>query len=198
MCDIVFVMDESLSMNKNRNYYLQALNCIVDIQKQKNPFTKFTFLKFNTRIEFLCQDILIKDVPIITSEHYTPSGVTALYDAVGISIKYKMQNPAKKVLFIILTDGEDNSSQKFTRYQLFERIGHLAENGWGFIYIGANQNAKITGRELGIDTCVTYSESRTSIGKVVDVCSVAIDNYNGVAQKVMPDDVSDLFGKMKI
>ena len=56
-----------------------------------------------------------------------------------------------KVLFVILTDGEENTSKRFTNAHVKQRIQHQIDvYKWTFIFLGANQDAFATGKEMGI------------------------------------------------
>ena len=57
----------------------------------------------------------------------------------------------EKVLFVIITDGEENSSRKYSTAQIKERIEHQKEKyGWEFVFFGANMDAVMEASKLGI------------------------------------------------
>ena len=57
----------------------------------------------------------------------------------------------EKVLFVIITDGEENSSRKYSTAQIKERIEHQKEKyGWEFVFFGANMDAVMEAGKLGI------------------------------------------------
>ena len=57
----------------------------------------------------------------------------------------------EKVLFVIITDGEENSSRKYSTGQIKERIEHQKEkHGWKFAFFGANMDAVMEASKLGI------------------------------------------------
>ena len=79
-------------------------------------------------------------------------GGTALLDAIGCTMekicavqKQTVEDyRAEKVLFVIITDGEENSSRKYSVAQIKERIEHQKEkHGWEFVFFGANMDAVI-------------------------------------------------------
>ena len=63
----------------------------------------------------------IKEVKDMTTAEYMPTGMTAMLDAVGMTINHVGQKLAalpeeerpEKVLFTVVTDGKDNSSKEF-------------------------------------------------------------------------------------
>jgi len=50
MTDIVFLLDESLSMIEYSKSYIDGINNLINTQKQFNPNSKFSLIKFNNEI----------------------------------------------------------------------------------------------------------------------------------------------------
>lgn len=200
MADIIFILDESSSMYPYSSYYIEGINSLLYTQKIQNPSSRFTMIKFNTNVNVLCNDVKIDTLPEFTGEHYKPSGLTALYDAIGTGMILGHTNKVKNVIMFILTDGEDNYSSNFTHEQIKERVKYLSSIGWSFVYIAANQDAQDVGEKLGIDTCLTYNQTKKSIEQVVDSCNIAIGHImhrwtgieNQYSQQEMPTDVREL------
>ncbi len=53
-------------------------------------------------------------------------------------------------LVVIMTDGGENASHRWSQRELFERIGSLRERGWTFVFLGANQDSYLAGAQLDI------------------------------------------------
>lgn len=209
MLDIIFILDESFSMRKYINSYIQGINEFINTQKQINPDTNFTLIKFNSTINVLCVNSKIHTLPVFTHEHYNPMGSTALYDAIGYGINLKYSNHVQNVMMIIITDGNDNSSSKFTINNIADNIKYLKQQGWEFLYVAANQNAQNAGNKLGIETCLSYNETSNSISQISKVCNIAVGHAlkkwtgksNQYTNQEIPTDVKDLmdgFNDIKI
>ncbi len=66
---------------------------------------------------------------------------------------------AENVMFVIITDGEENSSRRFSSDRVKAMIGHEKEKyGWEFVFLGANIDAVETAGKFGIsaDRAVDY------------------------------------------
>lgn len=66
----------------------------------------------------------------------------------------------ERVIFVIITDGEENSSREFTAAKIKEMIEHQTkEYNWQFVFMGANQDAVQAGGNIGItkDSSLTYA-----------------------------------------
>ena len=90
----------------------------------------------------------------LTVKTYNPNGMTALYDAVGQSIrqvKKLKENRQYKVYFVILTDGHENSSTSYTYEEVRRSIERLENRGkWQFSYLGSTLDAVEIARSLNI------------------------------------------------
>lgn len=208
MLDIVLIIDESLSMENYSEYYIEVVNRLVYEQQMMNPMSNLTFIKFSTIVNTLCIDSKMYTLPTFTSVHYQPEGVTALYDAIGHGIDIKYKNSSldnSNVIMIIMTDGNDNNSHKFTLETISERIKFLKGKGWEFLYIATNQNAEYEGKKMNIDNCLSYNETEKSISKVADACNIAIGHamykWFGITNKYtkeeMPTDIRDLMDDLE-
>ena len=119
---------------------------------------------------------------------YVPGGMTALYDAqmVGINHLYEriqgMEEAVRpsKIIFVTITDGEENDSRNYTSAQVRTRINHLKENeDWQFAYIGANQDSFHSAEQLGVNAggTLNYSATDEGISFAMESCSRAISSY---------------------
>jgi hypothetical protein len=203
MLDIVLILDESTSMRDHSEYYIQGVNKLITSQKMMNPMATLTLIKFSTDVNTLCVDSQMYTLPTFTNVHYQPEGATSLYDAIGhgIDLKYiKSPIDPQNVIMIIMTDGEDNNSHKYTFETIAERITFLKGKGWEFMFIATNQNVTQIGTRMNIDTCLAYNSTPKSISQVADACSIAIGHaihkWSGVPNKyteqAIPTDVRDL------
>jgi len=93
------------------------------------------------------------------SYELVPRGGTALFDAVGreiqktktdIEILPKGLRP-EKVIFVIVTDGDENSSRQYDLQKTKALIETQQGAGWTFQFIGADQSAW-QGAALGVNT----------------------------------------------
>lgn len=157
--DIAIVLDESGSMQSTKSDAIGGFNQFLDDQKKLPGFATLTFVKFNTSYAFVHNGLPIINIPSLTAEEYWPAGGTALVDAIcrtieGMGKRLEAMDEDKrpsKVIVVIITDGEENSSTKFTRHQMNEMIKHQEEvYKWQFVFIGSNQDAIATAASYGI------------------------------------------------
>ena len=78
------------------------------------------------------------------------------------------------VIFVILTDGQENKSVEFTKVKINEMIKHQTEvYNWDFVFIGANQDAIATGASFGIKSGNSLSYAANNIGTKVVFDSIS-------------------------
>lgn len=156
LTDLTVVLDRSGSMAVCQAEAEGGLNAFVGRQKEHEGECLFSLVQFDTNYEFIHQAKPIKEVGHID---LVPRGSTALLDAVGraivetgerLKVMDESQRPAL-VVFVILTDGLENSSREFSRAKIKEMIEHqTAVYKWQFTYLGANQDAFAEAGQLGI------------------------------------------------
>lgn len=125
-------------------------------QKAKPGEALLTLVQFDTEYEFIHKGVGIATAPTFK---LVPRGSTALLDAVGRAINEtgarlaameESQRPGL-VIFVIVTDGQENSSREFTRAKIREMIEHQqSAYNWQFTFLAANQDAFAEGASLGI------------------------------------------------
>lgn len=156
LTDITVVMDRSGSMADTKGDAEKGLNFFVSEQKKQPGDARFTLVQFDTEYEFVHRAIPILEVPPLT---LMPRGSTALLDAVGRAItetgeRLKAVPETERpglVVFVIVTDGQENASREFTRVQIKSMVEHQqAAYQWQFMFLGANQDAFAEAGSLGI------------------------------------------------
>src|SRR5690606_28436935 len=99
----------------------------------------------------------------ITENEYTPNGGTALCDAIGHTITKLCEttdpsNEYNSYLVIVISDGEELNSVKWTQQQVAEKIKQLeSTNRWTFTYIGSTRDIAKMSQSLGLNSRNTLS-----------------------------------------
>jgi hypothetical protein len=144
----VFLLDRSGSMQSCVDDTIGGFNAFVESQKSFGGTMTLCF--FDHEFDIVYDKVPIDQVVPLTKETYTPRGGTALHDAMGQVLKMNLSDDA---MVIILTGGEENSSNKYTAAHVKDL---LDTKPWNFVYLGANQDAVLTARGLGINTSMDY------------------------------------------
>lgn len=173
--DIVFLLDRSGSMGGIETDTIGGYNSYINEQKKNNA--KVTTILFDDRYEMLTKREDIKNVKELTNKEYYVRGCTALLDAIGTTINFIDKEKAKKVMFVITTDGMENASKEYNRAKIKEMIqGH---KDWEFIYIGADIDSYSEGQSIGIDTrnISNYKKDAKGVSMLYSAINSATNNY---------------------
>ena len=137
---IAILLDESGSMGVRRDDTIGGYNTFIEDQRElKEQDTRLYLIKFNTRVRVVEEGIPIDLATKLSNETYKPNGGTALYDAVreGICLVEKDKTSQHRVVFVIMTDGEENSSRSTSKEWVRDMIQSRERQGdWTFVYIG--------------------------------------------------------------
>ena len=170
--NLILVLDKSGSMYGLESDTIGGYNGMIEKEKTLEIPVYVTTVLFDNTIQTIHDQADIKALPALTQKEYMAGGSTALYDAVGQTILKAEQYPAiaarkkgAKVLFVIITDGEENSSKEFSQEALKKLISAKREEGWEFIYLGANVEAGKEASAIGIDekNAVKYKNTKKGV-----------------------------------
>lgn len=159
LTEMVFIIDKSGSMEGLEKDTIGGFNSMLKEQQAVEGEAVITTVLFDNRYELLYDRIDIRAVSPLTEKNYTVGGNTALLDALGKTIckirdvqEHTAENyRAEKVLFIIITDGEENASHEYSAERIKTRIEYQKQKyGWEFIFFGANMDAVMEAGKLGI------------------------------------------------
>jgi uncharacterized protein YegL len=197
LTELVFILDKSGSMSGLESDTIGGYNSMLEKQQALEGDCHITTVLFDNDYELLHDRIDIKAVSPITEREYCVGGSTALLDAIGKTI-HKIGNAqkytadefrAEKVIFVIITDGEENSSREYSAH----RVKHMIERqtnryGWEFIYLGANIDAVKTAGRYGIAAgrAQNFHADGDGVGLNFRVMSEAVATYRGCAAAEAP------------
>jgi len=182
LLNVSFLLDKTGSMGSVAKATISGFNEYVASLKSRADEIRFTLALFNSDgTDTLCKGVPLVDVKPLDSKTYDPVGATPLYDAVAATIHATEQALAGKkenVLFIIMTDGEENSSEEFTREQVRALIQQKEADGWTFAFLGANQDSWGVGEGIGVavaDSAMDYDAAKPK--QAFAAASMATSDY---------------------
>jgi uncharacterized protein YegL len=153
LLDYTFVLDASGSMQSDIDEVREELNAQVaqlqrDFESTGRP-CRITIAKFDTQYTILRDQVAVEHMEPITDREYFAGGMTALYDAIGLSVKradarmeYKIRRGEGEALVVVFTDGGENSSSEFDAHQISQLLRDYQEReGWEIALVGTDIGA---------------------------------------------------------
>lgn len=157
MTEIVFILDRSGSMQGLEADTIGGFNGLIEKQRHEPGEALVTTVLFDDRRDTIYDRVPIAQIEPLTNKQYYARGCTALLDAVGSAIcsieraQRHTDGPAPaKTLVAITTDGLENASKEFTLAEVRRLIERKEEEGWEFLFLGANIDAIATAATMGI------------------------------------------------
>lgn len=170
---IYYILDKSGSMKSRVDKVISGMNEFIEDQKKVGD-CRVNLYSFNSKIETIFEDKNISEVEFLTPERYDPNGPTALLDAMGYVLQ-KIPLDQKSIL-IILTDGEENSSYKYTSVSILEMI-ESRKNNLEIVYMGSNQDAILNGARIGVNCRSSLVYNDLNLPEAMRCTSAAVKRY---------------------
>ncbi|MDY3248818.1 MAG: vWA domain-containing protein [Candidatus Choladocola sp.] len=171
LTELVFILDRSGSMSGMEKDTIGGFNSLISKQKKEEGKAFISVVLFDDRQEVLYDRVDLEKIEMMNENQYYVRGCTALLDAIGGAVhhignvhKYaREEDRPEKTIFIITTDGMENSSRRYT----YEKVKAMVERqkdryGWEFLFLGANIDAIAAAGRFGIqaDRAVNYECDR--------------------------------------
>jgi uncharacterized protein YegL len=146
------ILDKSGSMSTKVQDVIGGFNLYLDeLAKEPAVDYGFSLTLFDTVVEVKYKAVPLAKVAKLDDTTYRPSGNTALLDAVGNTVQTVSTDGFDKIVTVIMTDGEENSSREWTLQAINELIRSKEKAGnWTFVFLGANLDAFAQGASLGV------------------------------------------------
>ena len=196
--ELVFILDRSGSMSGLEKDTIGGFNSLIQKQRKEKGKCYVSCVLFDDVQEVIYDRVPLNEVKKMTQEQYYARGCTALLDAMGGAIhhignvhKYSKEEIGK-TLFIIITDGLENSSKRYTYVTIKQMVERQKEKyGWEFIFIGANMDVIQEANKFGIDQAVRYAcdEEGTALNySVLSENIIKMRTTVGNAKESLPAD----------
>lgn len=190
LCELVVILDESGSMDNVKDDTIGGFNTFLETHQKLPGNANLTLVKFDTRYNIVHNGVDVRSVKPLDKTTYVPGSMTALLDAVGKAIdevgkRYDASSEEEKpgkVIFLIITDGQENSSVEYKLEKIKEKtIKRQNENEWEFIFMGADQDAWAQAGGMGYNNAVNYHIG--DIGRTMKAAAVYSKNSRTYSEK---------------
>jgi len=193
---IAVLLDRSGSMGDIKDDAIGGFNCFLKEQKAAGANATLTLVQFDTEsTDVVHESMPILEVPDLNHQTFQPRGGTPLLDALGQTIDSTGRalaaipeaNRPNKVVFVVITDGQENSSHQHTKVSVKEKIDHQSSQyNWQFVFLGANQDAFDEAGAVGIamGNAANFAPARMQVAFAATAANVASYRRSGNAAKL--------------
>jgi len=199
--DIILVLDRSGSMDAVRADTIGGVNRFIEEQQKVPGEARWSLFQFDTEYDRLADAVEMQEAKPLDEKTFVPRGNTCLYGAIGRAIGdtgerlkgMREEERPGRVVFVIVTDGQENSSHlhEWSRRHTAESIKADIERQsgvykWHFVYIGANQDAIMEAGNIGIGAgnALNYSANKVGTERLYGAMSA---NLTELRCGLMPD-----------
>ena len=187
LTELVFILDRSGSMSGLESDTIGGYNSFLEKQKEEDGSCLVSTVLFNQHSKVIHDRVDLVKIEKMERKDYLASGTTALIDAMGDAIhhiknvhKYiRKEDVPANTIFIIITDGLENASHKYSSDDVKKMVEQQKEKGWEFLFLGANIDAVETARTYGIaeDRTSDYLCDEVGIEKNFDALSKSVKSF---------------------
>ena len=187
LTELVFILDRSGSMSGLESDTIGGYNSFLEKQKEEDGSCLVSTVLFNQHSKVIHDRVDLVKIEKMERKDYLASGTTALIDAMGDAIhhiknvhKYiRKEDVPANTIFVIITDGLENASHKYSPDDVKKMVEQQKEKGWEFLFLGANIDAVETARTYGIaeDRTSDYLCDEVGIEKNFDALSKSVKSF---------------------
>jgi hypothetical protein len=195
--DITVLLDRSGSMSWTKAAMESGFNEFLTKQRAVKGSCNISMHSFDEYgVEDQYVEKAIADAPPLQLK---PRGMTPLNDAIMTTIdkmEGRLKGKKKRVVFVIITDGLENASTKYTSVDVSNKITEKKKAGWVVIYIGSNQDAIQVGASIGLKkgSALTYKASSVGTQSAMNSLSDATSRIRQMSASQYTNTVKDEMG----
>ena len=201
---ITVILDRTGSMESIRDDTIGGFNAFLTHQKDESGQATLTLVQFDSQdpYEVIHRFKPIQDIPDLNRNTYVPRASTPLLDALGRGIndleaslsKLKEEDQPSKVVVVVVTDGQENSSREFRKDQIEKMIKEKTEkDNWQFVFLSADLSAIREAVTLGMhaDAVLLFEKSGQGSSAAWSSLSQRTADYRSDRKKKMGFELND-------
>lgn len=132
--NVYILLDRSGSMAGQWNEAVNSVNAYVkELPKKTNVFAAVFDHDFN-----VVRNTTVAKWENISADEFPPRGNTRLFDSAARVMQRAIDDNSEKTVIVVMTDGEENSSQHFKQADVKNMVKVLESKKWEILFLGAN------------------------------------------------------------
>jgi hypothetical protein len=201
---ISVILDRTGSMEAIRDDTIGGFNAFLEQQRAEPGKATMTLVQFDSQdpYEVIHRFKPVDKVSELNRQTYVPRAMTPLLDAIGRGIndleenlgRLKEEEKPSKIVFVIVTDGQENASREFRREQIQKMISDKSEKeSWQFVFLSADLAAIGDAMSVGFaaDSSLLYAKDRDGSLHAWDSLSKRTSDYRSSRKSKMTFNKED-------
>lgn len=183
--NIAIVLDRSGSMEPIREAAIASVNSYLAEAKGDAKLAEGSvdIIIFDSQSIDTIRSAEVSKVELLTAADFQPRGGTPLYDAIGRGIDQLDAKKSPRNVLVIVTDGEENASRKYSHNGIKELITAKQASGWLVVFLGAGLDVAKQGAALGVapGRVAAYAKSGAAMASMSTSVRGMTSAYAGAA-----------------
>lgn len=202
LIELVCILDRSGSMSALQDEAINGFNEFIEEQRKVSGDALVTLVLFDNEYDVVYEGKEIGDVEPLTDKTFIPRGSTALLDAIGKTVArvkerlfaMEEEDQPGKVLFCIITDGQENQSIEFKKDAVSKLIDQCKDDyTWEFAFLSADMDAVGDAHSYGVKSGMTagYDYSAGGMKKAFLATCSAVTSYRSACKSDIKAGLTD-------
>ena len=207
---VVILLDRSGSMSAIATDVIGGVNQLIKEQRENGSDARMTLIQFDSQDP---QEVVVWGAPVaeivdLNGSTFQPRGSTPLLDATGLAIGRTMVDqqarlatglPKEDIIFVTVTDGEENCSREYTLKQVRELVESRTTEGWSFIYLSAGLDAYHDAAQMGftVGNTMAFSADGANTGVMFKTASRGLRELRDKKRRGVHESEMDFFASGK-
>ena len=201
---ISVILDRTGSMEAIRDDTIGGFNAFLEQQRAEPGKATMTLVQFDSQdpYEVIHRFKPVDKVSELNRQTYVPRAMTPLLDAIGRGIndleenlgQLKEEEYPSKIIFVIVTDGQENASREFRREQIQIMISDKSEKeSWQFVFLSADLAAMGDAMSVGFaaDSSLLFAKDSEGSLNAWDSLSKRTSDYRASRKSKMTFNKED-------
>jgi uncharacterized protein with von Willebrand factor type A (vWA) domain len=157
-----------------------ALNAYVkELNGDTNVYIAAFDSGYNGDVSYLeLRNTTAKGFKDLNESEARPRGGTPLLDSMARLLDKAFEESPEKAYIVVMTDGEENTSKKYTKEVIREKLARAEDRNWEVVFLGANFDRVVDqAKSIGIDYSKSYNISTNNLADEMKFMAINTGAY---------------------